>query len=292
MPQLDIVIPAYNEEQSIADTVSKVRAVLDPADVDYGIIVVDDGSRDGTARIADDLDVTFLRHRSNRGYGAALKTGINHSTAEFIGIVDADGTYPIERLPDLYQTVCETGSDHVIGARTGANVHDSPGRWVARRVLRLIAWLATGRWIPDLNSGMRVFSRELAHQYWALYPNGFSFTTTITIASLQSRADVRFVPIDYFERAGKSHIKPVKDFWRFFALILRVSFIYAPLRFFVIPGALLLVAGLTISVVQVFGEQGLADSAVITTLVGAQLLLNGLLAESLARLHLRRRPLD
>lgn len=288
MPQLDIVIPAYNEQASIADTVGTIRNVLDATSIDYGIIVVDDGSRDNTGEIASQLDVRLIRHKSNRGYGAALKTGIKASEASYIGIVDADGTYPIDRLPDLFEEIEATGSEHVIGARTGANVHDTPGRWVARRVLRLIAWFATGRWIPDLNSGMRVFSRELALQYWALYPNGFSFTTTITIASLQSRADVRFVPIDYFEREGKSHIKPVKDFFRFFALILRVSFIYAPLRFFVAPGALLFLAGLTIAVVQIIGNHGLADSAVITTLVGAQLLLNGLLAESLARLHLRR----
>jgi glycosyltransferase involved in cell wall biosynthesis len=287
MADLAVVIPAYNEEQSLTLTVHGLRDALNAAGVDHELVVVDDGSTDRTAEIASGLGVRVVRHERNRGYGAALKSGIRSATAPYIAIIDADGTYPIARLADLYFEAVNTGSEHVIGARRGAQVHDTPGRWIARRVLRLIAFVATGRWIDDLNSGMRVFSRDVALQYWTLYPNGFSFTTTITIATLQSDVDVRFTPIDYFEREGKSHIKPVRDFFRFFGVIVRISFLYAPLRFFVVPGVVLLIGGAALSLVQMFGSRDVGDSAVIVLLFGGQLLLNGLIAESLARLHKR-----
>ena len=287
MTALAVVIPAYNEELSLSETVTEVRRVLVEADIEHEIIVVDDGSKDRTAEIADDLDVRVVRHTRNRGYGTALKSGIRVAAATYIGIVDADGTYPIERLPDLYREAVTTGSEHVIGARKGDQVHDTPGRWVARRILRLIAFIATGRWIDDLNSGMRVFTRAVALQSWSLFPAGFSFTSTLTIATLQSGVDVRFVPIDYFTREGKSHIKPVRDFFRFFSLIVRISFLYSPLRFFVVPGSLLFLTGIGLLVGQIVRDRNVADSAVLMTLFGGQLLLNGLVAESLARLHLR-----
>jgi glycosyltransferase involved in cell wall biosynthesis len=287
MTELAVVIPAYNEERSLAATVTKVRHVLAEAGIDYELIVVDDGSKDRTAEIAKELDVHLVSHTRNRGYGTALKSGIRVATATYIGIIDADGTYPIERLPDLYREAVTTGSEHVIGARKGEQVHDTPGRWIARRVLRLIAFIATGRWIDDLNSGMRVFTRSVALQSWSLFPAGFSFTSTITIATLQSDVDVRFVPIDYFAREGKSHIKPVRDFFRFFSLIVRISFLYSPLRFFVVPGTVLFLTGIGLLIGQIVGDRNVADSAVLVTLFGGQLLLNGLVAESLARLHLR-----
>lgn len=290
MPELTVVIPAYNEEQSLASTVEDLRVALGAAEIDYELLVVNDGSSDNTAAIGAQLGVRMVSHQRNKGYGAALKSGIRAASSPYVGIVDADGSYPIDRLPDLYREAIETGSGHVIGARRGEQVHDTPGRWIARRVLKVIALIATGRWIDDLNSGMRVFSRSVALQYWSLYPNGFSFTTTITIATLQSDVDVRFTPIDYYERDGRSHIKPVRDFFRFFGLILRISFLYSPLRFFVIPGVVLLLVGLGVSVVQIAGEHNLTDVAVMTTLFGGQLLLNGLIAESLAQLH--RKPLD
>lgn len=288
MPELAIIIPAYNEEQSLSGTVALLTETMRTAEIDAELIVVDDGSTDRTAEIARGLAVRVVSHQHNRGYGAALKSGIRVANAPFIGIVDADGTYPIERLPDLYREAIDTGSEHVIGARRGSQVHDTPGRWIARRVLRVIAFVATGRWIEDLNSGMRVFSKAVALQYWSLYPNGFSFTSTITIATLQSDVDVRFTPIDYFEREGSSHIKPVRDFFRFFGLIVRISFLYSPLRFFVAPGTILVLIGVGVSIGQIATEGGIADSAVIATLFGGQLLLNGLIAESLAKLHLRR----
>ena len=288
MTELAVIIPAYNEEQSLRNTVEAVSAVLIDADIDYELIVVNDGSKDDTAQIAAGLEgITVLTHGRNRGYGAALKTGIRKASAPKIGIIDADGTYPIDRLPDLFRLAVDTGSEHVIGARKGEEVHDTPGRWVARRVLKVIAFIATGRWIDDLNSGLRVFDRSVAMQNWSLFPNGFSFTTTITIATLQSGVDVRFEPIDYFQREGESHIRPVKDFFRFVGLIIRISFIYAPLRFFVVPGVVLLLIGIGIAIGQIITDDNIADSAVLAILFGGQLLLNGLIAESLARLHLR-----
>lgn len=288
MTDLTIIIPAYNEEQSLENTVVRLTEVLRSAEIAHQIVVVDDGSIDETAEIASNLEVQLVRHHVNLGYGAALKTGIAAAQSELIGIVDADGTYPIDRLPELYRVAVDCNCAHVIGSRRGDGVHDTAGRWVARRVLRLFAFLATGRWIDDLNSGMRVFSRSVALQYWSIYPTGFSFTTTITIATLQSRIGVRFIPIEYFEREGKSHIRPVRDFFRFLGIIVRVSFMFRPMRFFFLPGIMLLISGVGISTFHTFSGKGLTDSAVVTTLFGGQLLLVGLIAESLAHLHLSR----
>ena len=290
MRQLAVVVPAYNEERSLAGTIERLHATLATTDIDYELIVVDDGSRDSTAAIAETLPVRLIRHERNRGYGSALKTGIRAADAAYIAIVDADGTYPLEQLASLYKEASTSGYEHVIGSRNGETVHDTIGRWIARRVLRLLAFISTGRWINDLNSGFRVFSRSMAMQFWSLYPPGFSFTTTITIASIQSGAAVKFVPIDYYPREGKSHIKPVRDFFRFFGLILRISFLFSPLRFVGVPGFVLVTIGFGLLGVQAFGDRNVADSAVVTLLFGLQLFLNGLIAESLARLHLRPLP--
>jgi glycosyltransferase involved in cell wall biosynthesis len=179
--KVSVVIPAYNEEEGLAADVAVVRRVMDESGLDCELIVVDDGSRDGTSEIAEQLEgIRLFRHPRNRGYGAALKTGIRHAEGEIIVITDADGTYPPRCIPDLVADMQH--ADMAVGARTGEVVKvpllRKPAKWF---LTRLASYLAETD-IPDLNSGLRAFRRSDAVRFWSVLPMGFSFTTTITLA--------------------------------------------------------------------------------------------------------------
>ncbi|MEP7340990.1 MAG: glycosyltransferase family 2 protein, partial [Acidobacteriota bacterium] len=203
---VSVIIPAYNEQDAVGPQVASVRAALQRSGIAHEIIVVDDGSQDGTTEEAVRAEARVLRHLKNRGYGAAIKTGIAAAKYETIAITDADGTYPSEQIPALLE-ILKT-ADMAVGARTGANVSipliRKPGKWMLRWLAERIA----GQKIPDLNSGLRVFRRELAMQYFPVLSNKFSFTTTITLALLADDYHVAYHPIDYYARVGQSKIVP------------------------------------------------------------------------------------
>lgn len=235
---VSIVVPCYNEEAAIVSTIEQIRAAI-PEDIDAEIIVVNDGSNDGTAAVltaflggdaASALPLRVLHHRRNRGYGAALKTGIRAAHGDLIAITDADGTYPNDRLKDLIHECRD--ADMVVGARTAPDVEYSTLRKIPKVFLKYWAsWIARQD-IPDINSGMRVFKRSIAERHFGILPDGFSFTLTITLAMLTTFRDVRFVPITYRSRIGRSKIKPFSDTLKFMAIILRTGIYFAPLRAF------------------------------------------------------------
>jgi glycosyltransferase involved in cell wall biosynthesis len=234
IPKLTIIIPCYNEKNAVADTVYSVLAVLEKT-IDSELIVVDDGSDDGSQDILQDLARNLPRlkiicHEENRGYGASLKTGIRRAQGELIAITDADGTYPNDRIPDLVEKM--VSSDMVVGSRTGDLVEYSVIRKIPKFFLRQYCQWITGRKIPDMNSGLRVFRKEIAKRFLHVLPNSFSFTTTITIAMLCNDYMVKFEPINYSQRIGNSKIKPIRDTLRFIQLILRIGIYFAPLRAF------------------------------------------------------------
>jgi glycosyltransferase involved in cell wall biosynthesis len=236
---VSVLVPAYNEVRGIRPVLTSILQTLNalPA-VTFEILVVDDGSTDGTREAARDLPgVTVLRHDSNRGYGAALKTGLRHARYEWICITDADGTYPNERIGDL---LAATDDAHmVVGARTAPGAHDTWLRRLPRDFLRRYAEWVTRRTIADLNSGLRIFRKDLAERFLHLLPDGFSFTTTITIALLMSYYTVRYIPIGYARRVGTSKIDPAGDMLHFLVLILRTGMYFAPLRTMVPPTVVL-----------------------------------------------------
>jgi glycosyltransferase involved in cell wall biosynthesis len=232
-PNFSVVIPCYNEMGSIEETIRRIREAL-AAGSSCQIIVVDDGSTDGTRRIlqkmlpADDLQI--VEHNRNRGYGAALKSGIRAAATELIAITDADGTYPNERLPELVALCADY--DMVVGARVGEDVTYSKLRSIPKFFLRhWMSWIARQD-IPDINSGMRVFRKSVVDKFFGILPDSFSFTVTITLAMLTNFHSVLYVPIAYKKRLGTSKIKPVRDTLRFITLILRTGVYFAPVRFF------------------------------------------------------------
>lgn len=269
-----IVIPAYNEQESIGDVVRQLRQVL--AKLPHEILVVDDGSTDRTAEIARDASAIVLSHGTNRGYGAALKTGFRTAEHEIVGIVDADGTYPLERFCDLLD---EADSwDMIVGARLDGKVHIPLIRRPAKWLLSILANLMAGTRIPDLNSGMRVIRRSVVLAYLDILPDRFSFTTTITLASLCDGYRVKFVPIEYRRRVGRSKIKAI-DAFSFLILILRTMIYFRPLRVF-LPLSLLLFGGAAVKLsIDIFLFDNVEDTSVILFLSGLQTLFVGMLAD-------------
>jgi len=180
---ISVVVPAYNEEKGISKVLTDIKTILDDTHLQYEIIIIDDGSSDKTAEIVQKHDfVRLIQHPVNRGYGAALKTGIKSANGYWILITDADGTYPNEYIPELLKYSDEY--DMVVGARTGENVSIPLYRRPAKLFLTKLANYLVGTKIPDLNSGMRLFRKKDSMKYFHILPSGFSFTTTITLSYL------------------------------------------------------------------------------------------------------------
>lgn len=277
---LSVIVPAYNEEQGVGSVVGGLSEELARTGWPFEIIVIDDGSTDRTAANAREAGGQVLRHAQNRGYGAALKTGIRHARYALVCITDADGTYPGRRIADLVAHLSHTRSDMVVGARTGSEVAipliRRPAKWALGRLAQMVA----GQPIPDLNSGLRVFRREAALRFFSLLPDGFSFTATITLAMLSNGYLVEYVPINYHLRQGRSKIRPVQDTLNFMSVILRIALYFAPLKIFLpLSGALF---GLALAW-GLFSKLVLGELADVSTLVivmtAVQVGVVGLLAE-------------
>jgi glycosyltransferase involved in cell wall biosynthesis len=277
---ISIVIPAYNEGKGIADTLVELKAILSDNAIHAEIIIVDDGSRDNTAELALRSGARVLRHFSNRGYGASLKTGILAASNKIIAMTDADGTYPCSYLPQMLKEL--ENADMVVGARTGTNVHIPWVRRPAKWLLNKLANYVSGHSIPDINSGLRVFRKETVIHYFPILPDQFSWTTTITLALLCDNYAIRYIPIDYRQRVGKSKIVPW-DAASFTVLILRMAILFRPLRVF-LP---LAVASFTYAVVKVvidlaiIGDRSISASAIMMFTSGLIILLMGMVADAL-----------
>jgi glycosyltransferase involved in cell wall biosynthesis len=278
---LSVLIPAFNEEEIIVASIQKVRDTIDAMAIPYEIVVIDDGSRDNTRALAVDSGVKVVSHPVNRGYGASLKSGIRASRYAWLAITDADGTYPIE---DLTRLVRECAAhDMVVGSRTGLHVRIPLLRRPAKWFINKLANYLSGYKIPDLNSGLRVFRREIAERFFHLFPEGFSFTTTITVASLSSGYQVKFLPINYFKRVGSSSISPLRDFVGFTLLVVRLVTYFKPLNVFLPAAMVLLTVGFAKAVVDVVRTNAFGVGSSLVMLTGIQLGFMGLLADLILR---------
>ncbi len=243
MTNVSIVIPVFNEECGLRKAVGQINEFVKRSGNVYEIIFVNDGSTDDSASILtglDNSDYTVLHHKVNRGYGAALKTGIKHAKHDIIVITDSDCTYPIEKIPMLLGVYENGNNDMVVGSRNGNNVQIPLIRKPAKWLLRCLAEYLAGRKIPDLNSGLRVMRKEVVERFMNILPNGFSFTTTITLAMLTNNYSVEYVNINYKYRRGNSKIRPIYDTVNFLQLIIRTTLYFNPLKVF-IPLSLMLI---------------------------------------------------
>ncbi len=277
MQGISIIIPAYNEEAGIGGVLGEVEAVLRGSGLDFEIIVVNDGSTDRTGEIVRGTGAVLLEQPSNRGYGAALKLGIGRARSGRVLIVDADGTYPPEAIPTLLAEA--EHYDMVVGARTGESVAIPPFRRFPKWLLKKLADYLTGMRIPDLNSGLRLFDKSAAEKFLPILPDGFSFTTTITVAFLCNGLPVRYVPINYHKRTGRSKFRPFSDSFNLLSLIIRTSLYFNPLKIFVPAAGFLLAAGLILLVHRLIAGGGGMVTTVVLLMAGLQVLALGLLAD-------------
>ena len=278
-----VVIPAYNEGDHVAAQVRAVRDTLEQSGWQFEIIVVDDGSADQTAQEADSTGTRVLRRSTNRGYGAALKLGIRHAQYPWILITDADGTYPVESIPALLAAADRNSM--VVGARLGKSVRIPLVRRPAKWFLRHLASYLAGQRLPDINSGLRLMRRTLVERYESLLPDGFSFTTTITLAAACNGHAVEYIPIDYHTRLGHSKIR-ARHAYDFTLLILRTVVFFNPLKVFMPVGAVLFAAGL-VKFAYDIPRRNLSESAVMALIVALIIWAVGLLADQNVRIARR-----
>lgn len=276
---VSVVIPAFNEEKGVRESIQELREIFDTTDITAEIIVVDDGSQDKTAREAKAAGARVIQHRSNRGYGASLKTGIIAASNDIIVITDADGTYPAEYLPELLAKL--EHADMVVGSRTGADVHIPLSRKPAKWFLRVMANYVADTKIPDLNSGLRVFRRDVAMQYFAILSDQFSFTTTITLAMLCDKYAVAYTPINYRKRQGKSKIMPW-DAGSFAVLILRVAMLFRPLRVFLPIAVVCVFYGTIKTAFDLSHDPNISASAIFALVSALMMVLVGMLGDAVA----------
>jgi len=281
---VSVVIPALNEAAHVAEQVRAVDEVMKTSGWEYEILVVDDGSTDATAEQAALTGARVLRRRVNAGYGAALKLGIQNAKHGWILITDADGTYPTAAIPSLLAIA--RANAMVVGARIGATVEIPLARRPAKAVLRWLASYLGEQPIPDLNSGLRLMRKDLVQRYEHLLPNGFSFTTTITLASICNGHPVAYVPIDYHTRLGESKIRP-RHAYDFTLLILRTIVFFNPLKVFIPMGAILATVGVVKFIYDLYRDN-LSETAVLGILGALIVWAVGLLADQNARIAMRR----
>ncbi len=279
---VSVLIPAYNEAPVIADVVARVRAAAPWREV----IVIDDGSSDGTAARAREAGAVVVHHPYNKGNGAAVKTGIRRALGEFILIVDADGQH---RAEDAARIIAPLGEyDLVIGARTALS-QATLGRRIGNAVLNGLAGHLTGRPIPDLTSGFRGARRSMLREFIHLLPNGFSTPTTTTLAFLKAGYSVLFVTVEAGPRVGKSKIKLARDGFRFYLILLRIVTIFSPLKIFLPVSLGAFALGAAYAAWTVATQHHLTNSSVLLILFSVVVFLVGLVSEQIAALRFEAR---
>jgi glycosyltransferase involved in cell wall biosynthesis len=274
-----VLIPVHDEAPSIAPTVEAVRAAFATAPIDVEILVIDDGSGDDTAARAAAAGARVLRHPTRAGYGRALKSGIVAARHEVIAITDGDGTYPVEELPHLVARM--TDHDLVIGARTGALYR---GR-LLRSPFLLLASFVAGQWIPDPNSGLRVFRRADVVPLFPDLPRGFSFTTTQTLIMTLAGAFIHYREVEYRPRVGRSKIRVLRQTLQVGQGLAEVVLRHNPLKLFLLAA---LVPLLGMLAVPCFAAGRAASLVACAVLAGTSLLTMAL--GMLAVVALRQRP--
>ncbi len=282
---VSVVIPAYNEEEAILPVLDDVSAALEPLDLTYEIVVVDDGSADRTAELCQNREkVRAVSHGRNRGTGAARTTGVREARGEIIVMIDADGTYPADAIPKLLEEL-ET-ADHVIGARMREAGTVAWLRRPAKDFIRRLASYMVEYDIPDLNSGLRAMKREQTLRFIPILPNSHSWVSTITMAMLSSGHRVTWTPISYHERIGRSTFHPIRDTYNYLTLVVRTIMYYNPLRIFLPLTIFLFLVGI-VKFFTDFFRFGLTfyvpASTVIIILASIQLGAIGLLADLIVK---------
>jgi glycosyltransferase involved in cell wall biosynthesis len=273
---VSVVIPAFEEAAAIGTVVQSLLAAATWREV----LVVDDGSGDGTAAAATGAGARVIRHPYNKGNGAAVKTGIRNATGEYLLIIDGDGQHT---AADALRLVSFLGEyDLVVGKREGLTQQASWTRHFGNNALNWVAGYLTGREIPDLTSGLRAARTGGLREFLHLLPNGFSTPTTITLSFVKAGYSVRFEPITVSPRVGVSKIKLVSDGARFLMILLKVITIFSPLRVFLPVAAGFFALGAGYAIWTTITRHDITDSSVLLLVLAVVIFLVGLVSEQIS----------
>lgn len=279
---VSIVIPAFNESESIGEVVGVLRAAAPWRE----IIVVDDGSTDGTGERAAAAGATVVRHAYNMGNGAAVKNGIRRATGEYVLIVDADGQHPPE---DALRLVSKLGEyDMVVGARA-VETQATQARRAGNGALNRLASHLTGREIPDLTSGFRGARASGLREFLHLLPNGFSTPTTTTLAFIKGGYSVTFEPIQARQRSGQSKIRLARDGAKFLIIIFKIITIFSPMRIFAPISLASFALGSAYAAWTIVTQRHVTNSSVLLILFAVVVFLVGLVSEQISALRFEGR---
>lgn len=290
--QLSVILPAHDEEQAIAAVLSEIVEALSEEPIRYEVLVVDDGSADGTAAVAEQFarscwqcPVRVIRCPERRGAGAARKVGIRRARGDIIVMLDADGTYPARSIPEMLAYF--PAYDQVNGARTS---EQGTLPWLRRPAKWFICKLAcylTGQEIPDLNTGLKAFRREEMLRWLWVVPDGFSCVTTMTLAFLSNGRAVKYIPTPYRPRIGRSKFHPIKDTLSYFGTVLRMVLYFRPLKVFLPLSGLMIAAAAVKSVLSFAWTGSMQESDIVMMVGGFMTCMLGLLAEVVVAHHRR-----
>lgn len=277
---VSIIVPVYNERESMGKVIDDLKTTMTDSGYKYEIIVLDDGSTDGTSEIAAAKGVCVIRHDRNRGYGASLKNGIQLSKNEIIVILDGDGSYPVDAIPGLLENIGQY--DMVIGSRMKRNMPLL--RRLPKYILTKLGSYLVKAQIPDINSGLRAFRKSFYNKYFKLLPDRFSFTLTLTLCGLSNNDKIKFIPIDYNKRRGKSKIRFFYDTLNFFVIIGRTIMYFHPLRIILPIAAIFIISSFILCFYSLFFIGKMMDVTVMLLFIsGVQLLFFGLIADLINR---------
>jgi len=277
-PRVTVVIPALNEAAAIGRVVEQLVGLY-PS---YEVLVVDDGSADGTGEIAASAGARVVRHDWNKGYGAALRTGCRQARGRIVCFFDGDGQH---RAEDVERVVREVGHyDAVFGARTqgsDAPLLRRPGKFL----LRVFASFLSGMKLLDFNSGLRAFKREVILKYLHLMPSGFSFSTTSTFAMLKSDRPVKWVPIVVEKRQGKSSVSQVRHGFQTLLLMLRLTTLFEPLKVFVPVSALFMAVAIGFLIANLAMGRAVPQTSVIMSVSSVSIFMMGLVIDQVSAMR-------
>ena len=285
-----VVLPCYNEQDHVLQEIERITAAMDADGMSYELLVIDDASTDDTLQVLHDAQPRFpkmrlMPFRRNGGSGTARRIGTREARGDIVVWTDADMTYPNERIPEFVRMLLDDDAyDQVVGARLSEEGTHKWARVPAKFVIRKFAEVLTKQKIPDLNSGLRAFRRDVSLPYLRLLPPGFSCVTTLTISFLSNQHDIRYEPITYGKRAGVSKFKFFKDAYRYILQVLRMVMYFDPLRILLPISLVLLGIGLVKLVYDQFQALfNLADNTVLILVSGLLIGMMGLLADLIVR---------
>ncbi len=279
MTEITVVLPARNEAKGLASVLPALRRVLPDAE----LLVVDDGSDDGTAQVATGHGARVISHPYAKGNGAAIKTGARHARGEVLVFMDADGQHSPEDIPRLLEKMAQ-GYDMVIGARD-FHGQASVGRYLANGFYNRLASLMTGYTIADLTSGFRAVKARHFRRFLYLLPNGFSYPTTSTMAFFRSGLSVAYVPIEVKRREGRSHIRLLRDGIRFLIIVLKIGALFSPMRLFLPISAALFLLGAGYYGYTFITAHRFTNMSALLWMSALSTFLIGILSEQVSALH-------